>query len=228
MVLGFFTVVIMLLVAYAYWSEGLLTSCTMCINVFLAGLVTFAFFEPLADALDPMFADSFLHGWEDALCMMLLFVFTLGLLRLLTNTIDAIDLEYPPILLRAGGVVFGLATGYLASGVLVCILQTFPWHEHFMGFDARYDASAPGSGVRAILPPDRVWLALMQRAGAYAFANSEDEEAKEARTPYEQYVTFDKYSTFELRYSRYRRYNDERDPLPYTGEFDRQVHRRRK
>jgi hypothetical protein len=230
MILGFLTILIMTAVTYAFWREGLLTACTMCINVFLAGLIAFNFFEPLADVLDPMFAENFLHGYEDALCLMLLFGFTLGILRLLTNTIAAFDLEFPPVLLRAGGVVFGLATGYLASGFIVCVFQTLPWHENFMGFDPKIVPSS--QSARSILPPDRVWLALMQRAGAYTFANSVDEDVRDPGTPYERYVTFDKYATFELRYALYRRYNlrskddSEERPLTYQGEFDQQVHRR--
>src|SRR5262249_28608003 len=164
MLLGILTVLVMLVVTYAYWREGLLTACTMFVNVLLAGLVTFNFFEPIADALDPIFADNFLHGWEDAFSLMVLFAFTLGILRLLTNTIAISDLDFPPVLLRGGGVLFGLATGYLASGVLVCILQTLPWHENFMGFEYKLDPAAPASGIRQLLPPDRVWLGLMQRA----------------------------------------------------------------
>ena len=40
---------------------------------------------------------------------------------------------------------------------------------------------------------------------------------------YDRYVTFDKYGSFEMRYARYRRYGDNREPLPYLGEFDQQV-----
>src|SRR5437588_5078819 len=69
MLLGLLTILIMLAVAYAYWSEGLLTACTMCINMFLAGLVAFNFFEPIADALESIFADTFLRGWEDAVSL---------------------------------------------------------------------------------------------------------------------------------------------------------------
>jgi hypothetical protein len=227
MLLGFFTVAVMLIVAYAYWREGLLTACTMFVNVFLAGLVAFNFFEPLANLLEPAFADNFLRGWEDGLCLMVLFSLTLGFLRLVTNSIAPTDLHYPPVLLRAGGVFFGVATGYLASGIIICILQTLPWHEHFMGFEAKYDPSVVGGGMRNVLPPDRVWLALAQRAGAYAFANFEDEDVKEPQKREERYRTFDKYSTFELRYARYRRYNDDREALPDLGDFDRQVHRKR-
>ena len=45
--------------------------------------------------------------------------------------------------------------------------------------------------------------------------------------PYDLFITFDKHGTFELRYLRYRRYDDRRDPLPYFGELDAEIHRRR-
>src|SRR6266511_3694966 len=113
--LAFLTILIMLGVCYAYWREGLLTACCMFINVVLAGLVAFFFFEPLADELDALLQGSFLAGYEDCLCLILLFSVTLGLLRLATNTIAFTDLDSPPALLRGGGVVFGLLTGYLVS-----------------------------------------------------------------------------------------------------------------
>jgi hypothetical protein len=59
------------------------------------------------------------------------------------------------------------------------------------------------------MPSDRVWLALMHRAGLYAFANDTE--------------TFDPHGTFELRYARYRRI-DSSHPLQYYGEFDREVY----
>ncbi len=82
MLLGFLTVLIMAGVTYAFWREGLLTALTMTVNVVLSGLVAFAFFEPLAGVLGPMFAGSFLAGYEDALCLIFLFALSLGLLRL--------------------------------------------------------------------------------------------------------------------------------------------------
>ena len=83
--LVFLTVLIMLGVCYAYWHEGLLTACCMFVNVLLAGLVAFSVFEPIANELDPMLGGSFLEGYEDCLCLIVLFCLTLGLLRLATS-----------------------------------------------------------------------------------------------------------------------------------------------
>ena len=48
------------IVAYAFWREGPLTAFAMCVNVLLAGLLAFNFWEPIADLLDPAFSDTFL------------------------------------------------------------------------------------------------------------------------------------------------------------------------
>jgi hypothetical protein len=220
MLLGFLTIVIMLAVAYAYLREGVFTAFVMCCNVFLAGLVAFNFWEPLANQLDPALA-----GYEDILCLILLFSLTLGLLRAVTNSLSRTQIDFPPAVQRGGGAIFGLAAGYLVSAFLVCVLETLPWHENFMFFEWQYD-SGQESPLRAVLPPDRLWLATMHRAGAYAFSNNEDGKPGASSSLYDRYKTFDKYGTFSLRYARYRRYGDNRDAATYQGEFDREIHRR--
>src|SRR5262245_21888968 len=137
MLLGIFTVAIMAVVAYAHIREGLFTTFAMLVNVLLAGLVAFNFWEPIATGLEPAFAGTFLRGYEDSLCLVVLFCGTLALLRWLTNSLAPSEVEYYPVLLRGGSVAFGALTGYLASGFLICVLQTLPWHENFLYFDAK-------------------------------------------------------------------------------------------
>ena len=198
MPLALLTLVVMALVTYAFWREGLLTSLTTTVNVFLAGLAAFAFWEPLASALGPMFKDSFLQGYEDAFCLTALFAVSLGLLRLATNNLANAHLEYHPLMRQGGTVLFGLVTGYLASGFLICVLQTLPWHVNFLQFDYRVDKNPGGAKTPRVLPPDHAWLALMRGA----------------------LPDFDPDGTFEMRYARYRRYDDGREALPYKGEFE--------
>src|SRR5688500_3074640 len=111
-----YTLIFMAAVTWAFWQEGLLTNACACVNVFLSGLVSFNFYELLADQLEPMFQGSFLAGTEDFLSMALLFSGTLGLLRWTTGSLAPTDPEYHPILYRAGSVALGLLTGYLAGG----------------------------------------------------------------------------------------------------------------
>lgn len=206
--LGLFTLFMMAGVGYAHLREGLLTSLTMLCNVLIAGVITFNFFEPLADVLGPILRGMFLAGYEDLICMLGIFCISLAALRLATNTLAHVLVQFPPAVQRPGGFIVGMIVGYLTAGFLLCVLQTIPWHQNFLGFDYEYK-SGPENALRHYLPPDRVWLALMHRAGAYTFANQEDEvRARDSSSPYDRYKTFDQEGEFELRYARFRRHND--------------------
>ena len=214
----FFTILIMLIVAYAEFREGIFTAFTMLVNVILAGLIAFNFWEPLADLLDSSLRDSFLDGYQDLFLLIALFCVSLGLLRAATNNLANKQIAFPAVLQQFGAAGIGLLIGYLVTGFLLCALQTLPWHRNFMDFEPR---SRNEGEMRRILPPDRVWLALMHYAGANGFARSADNEA--ADSPFDRYPTFDRGGTFELRYWRYRRYSDKEGPLPYHGELDQEL-----
>jgi hypothetical protein len=192
--LTFLTVVIILILGYAFWQEGVLTSFTMVVNIFLSGLVAFNFWEPIAQQMESFFAGSFLAGTEDALTLFGIFAATLGVLRTVTNNLARRQVEYHPLLQRAGSVLCALVGGYLLAGFLLCAWQTLPLYEKFMGFDATVvDGS---QGIRRVMPPDRVWLAMMQRASRGPLIWSES-------------GTFDPDGSFELRYAKLRRLKEE-------------------
>lgn len=204
----FLSVAIMLAVGYAYAQEGLFTAATMFVNVVLAGLVTFNFYEPIAAELGGLFRRGFLKDYEDILALTLLFAVSLGVLRGVTNRLCPEIVEYPGAAQQAGGLAFGLLTGYLVSGFLVVAMQTLPWNQHFLGFERRSKDESP---LRRVLPADRVWLALMHRAGAYPFARIETPDKDrdpDLDEPHRTYQTFDRYGTFETNYLRLRRYPD--------------------
>jgi hypothetical protein len=213
--LSFMTILVMLIVAYAFFREGLFTACAMLVNVLLAGVITFNFWEPLAGVLDHTLDGTFLYGYQDFVVIMVLYAITLGALRALTHNLANTLIEFSPTLQQFGGAGMGLVTGYLLSGFLICALETLPWHKNFIDFEPK---TRTESEIRRMLPPDRIWLALMRHAGAYSFARAADNE--NAESPYDRYPTFDRGGTFELRYFRYRRYLDTADPLPYLGELD--------
>jgi uncharacterized membrane protein required for colicin V production len=192
MLLGFLTVVLMLVAAYAFWRQGVLPAFAMAVNVLLAGLIAFNFFEPIAAELDPMLTGSFLHGYEDSLCLIALFCLMLAFLRWAANALIHTTIEYHPALQQGGAVLFGLLTGYLVAGFLICVAQTLPFDEHFLKFDARVEANAPGAKVRRVMPPDRLWLSMMHRASKASLSWDDDS-------------AFDPDGSYELRYSRERR-----------------------
>src|SRR5262245_39867950 len=163
--LGFLSLLIIGAVAYAYFNEDLLTSFAMFFNVFLAGLVAFNFWEPLADHLEGQFQGTPLLGYEDALALVLLFCPLLAVLRLTVNSLSPELLGFPMALQQGGSIFFGLLAGYFVSGFLICMFQTLPLHENFSGFQPVF-----ATGFRRWIPPDRVWLAVMQRASIVSFS----------------------------------------------------------
>lgn len=216
-----FSILVILIVGYAHCREGLFIASTMLVNVLLSGLLTFTFWEPVADELDILFAGTMLAGYEDVFVLTLLFTVFLIVIRMISHKLVPVQTEFPGYVQQVGGGVFGLVTGYLVAGFLVCVLQTLPWHEHFLEFRPRAEGE---TGMRRVLPPDRVWLALMRYAGTQAFANRVERE--DAASPYDRYSTFDSAGTFELRFLRYRRFSESRLPLRYQGELDRELRKK--
>lgn len=189
-----FTVAVIGAVAYASSREGLLTAITTLINVVLAGLLAFNFYEPLANELESMVRGSLLAGFEDGIVLFGLFAGILGLLRVVTNNLANTELELPALFNQISSVAVAAVTGYLVAGFLVCLLQTLPWGENFLGFEYQVDPSAPK--IRSFLPPDRVWLGMMNRAGLGPLSQ-------------ESSTTFDPEGTFELRYGKLRRFKEQ-------------------
>lgn len=216
------TLVIMLAAAYAQYRNGLFTSIAMLMFVFVAGLVSFGFWEPLADLLDLAFQQNLrtLAGCEDFVVLMVLFCLTLFLLRLAYQYLAPEMIDEHGVLQHFGGAAIGLIMGYLLSGFLICAVQTLPLDERFMDFDP---PSSTEAGWRRIFPADRVWLAQMRHASTMPFSWKEDKN-----DPAGGPVTFDREATFELRYMRYRRSTESRPPLTYNGEFDREIGRQKK
>jgi hypothetical protein len=218
--LAFLTIVIMLAVAYAEFREGIFTSFAMLVNVVIAGVITFNFYEPLTSLTDSVVQGTFLDGYQDWFFLMLLFCLTLGLLRMATNNLTNQQIDFPAMANQFGGGVIGLLTGYLVAGFLLCVVATLPMHQNFMGF---YVRSASDAGFARYFPADRAWLSVMRHAGAYPFSRDPDNEG--AESPYDSHPTFDRSGTFELRYYRYRRYSDTEGPLPYQGELNEELKR---
>jgi len=188
--LSIYTLLFIAAVSYAFWQEGLLTNACSCFNVLFSGLIAFNLYEPVADALDPMFHNSFMDGTEDFLSLLLLFCVSLGLLRMMAGSLAPTDPEYHPILYRAGSVPLGALTGYLAGGFMVCAITTLPFQRGFLDYEE--NPTAEKAAIAKVLPGDRVWLAMMHRAG-------------NANLNWDGDPTFDPKGNWQLRYSRHRR-----------------------
>lgn len=215
------TIAVMLAVAYAQYRNGLFTSIYLLMAVLVSGLVAFGFWEPMADAVDQSLQRSLsaVRGCEDFIVLSILFGACLFGFRLAHQKLAPEMIDEHGALQHFGAAAVGLMTGYFVAGFLVCAMQTLPLDEKFLDFEPR---TANEGGLRSLFPPDRVWLALMRNASAAPLGWKEDKNEVGST------VVFDREGTFELRYLRYRRAPENKSPLPYSGEFDRELGKRKK
>lgn len=203
------TVIFMLILGIAYWRAGVFTAFCMFASILLAGVITFNFWEPLANLLEPALKDTPIKGFEDFIVMAGLFIVTLLILRVVVNLLNSHRIEYHAVLDQFGGAFVGLLAGYFLSGFLICAVETLPLHENFLGFEPK---SEKDSILRAVMPSDRAWLALMRQVGSGAFGRRLNPVPDED-LPYGPYHTFDPKENFEERYRYLRRHGNNRPPL---------------
>ena len=198
-VLELLTIAMMLSLAGLQARAGLFGAVVLFTNVLVASFLAFNFWEPLARGLGAL--SPRIDPYADAIWLTALFALILVLLRLLTSYVAPRALTLPARVQHVGGAVVGLCTGYLVAGVVICVLQTLPLPQRFLGYDAE-----AGSAIGA---PERTWLALVHRASGVVFDAAGDEER-----------WFDADGSFSARYARYRRTRDGNSgPLANHGEF---------
>jgi len=182
---------IMLLVlgiAYAIFAEGLWGSALMFFNVLFSSLLAFNCYEPLAGMIASSLPD--VAGFADTFCLMLIFLISLILMRVMTGKLAPKLIRVPPILKILGGLTFGLLTGVLTMGFILVAFNTAPVHRQvfsafgyekkppFLGFFqvssgqafARYGYAPDPSGKYGdarVFDPEGLWLIDHQNARPY-------------------------------------------------------------
>jgi hypothetical protein len=187
------TLIVIIVVVLMMINEGLLTAITTCVNVVLAGMVSFSFYEPLAAYLETSL--TFMADYVDAVAMAGLFMLAMGLLRMITNQLGNEEAEMSALFQQVMTGLVSAVTGYLMAGFLTVMLSTMPVTETFMGHDP---AAHPEKleGLQHVVPPDRVWLGLMHGLGAGPFSQDD-------------WRTFDPDGTWPMRHARQRRIKEQ-------------------
>ena len=198
---------IFLIVAAAMWFQGLWNSVVTLINLLLAMMLAFNYFEPLADLIDKQ--DRSYTYLVDFLALWGLFVLSFGLLRLFTDMLSRKRVVFR-LLDRNGRAQHPGALGRLVvCRFHLCQLHTAPLGPHPMGFQ-----QTPTSGNFLGMAPGRGWLAFMQSRSRGALSRGESDAAKRSPLSEDQNVNvriFDPESRFILKYYQ-RRKNFESEP----------------
>lgn len=165
--LNIFVLVIIALIVSMTLTEGLWGNFLSMINAIFAAIIATNLFEPAADFMDGQ-APSLTYYW-DFLMLWLIFAFSFGILRSITDQISTTRVRFKMPVEASGRILFGLITAWVVVCLFIFSLHTAPLvRNHFGGaFGKSPDAS------NFFLDPDRLWLGFMQSRSKGAFATSE-------------------------------------------------------
>lgn len=160
MILSLIAALFVLLIA-AFWAfQGVFSSAIMLLETIAAVMIAFGFYEPLAGVL----ADK-IPEYHAAVALVLIFVVTLVVLRVLTDKYIGTGMQFPMIVDRAGGGLLGLLTGLLVIGVALIGIQMLPVGPELLGFQ-RISPAAPKVRHSVWLNPDGFTVGIVNLLSA--------------------------------------------------------------
>ncbi len=148
---------------YALMSEGLWGAALMFFDVLFAALITFNFYEPLAKLLAGV--HSVVAPFADMVCMLSIFVVSVLLLRLTTETLAPAMVRFPTPVYHAGRLVFAFGASAVTFAIILLALETAPVHKKVL-YVYDYQAAPPFK-----MGLDRQWLGFFQYTTGLVFAD---------------------------------------------------------
>jgi hypothetical protein len=191
---------IFLMCVAALWFQGLWSNVVTLINLLLAMMLAFNYFEPVAKQLDGL-EPSFTYLW-DFIALWGLFALSFGLLRLVTDMLSRTRVAFDFWVETVGRSITAVWIAWLFIGFICATMHTAPLGPHPLGFQ-----NTPKSGNFLGMAPDRYWLGFMQSRSRGALSRGESDRAK--LSPLEQDKNaqvriFDPESRFILKYYQRR------------------------
>lgn len=191
---------IFLMCVAALWFQGLWSNVVTLINLLLAMMLAFNYFEPVAKQLDGL-EPSLIYLW-DFVALWGLFALSFGLLRAVTDVLSRTRVAFDFWVETVGRSITAVWIAWLFIGFVCATMHTAPLEPHPLGFQ-----KTPKSGNFLGMAPDRHWLGFMQSRSRGAFSRGESDRAK--MSPLEQDKNapvriFDPESRFILKYYQRR------------------------
>ncbi|MBM4089969.1 MAG: hypothetical protein FJ276_11195 [Planctomycetes bacterium] len=206
--LNLILLLIFVLIAFVLWFQGLWSNVVTLINLLIAMMLAFNYFEPLATLLENQNMRSYTYLW-DFLILWGVFVLSYGLLRAATDFVSRKRVVFNFWVEKIGSGVVAAWVAWLFIGFTCASLHTAPLGPHPMGFQ-----KTPTSAEFLGFSPGRYWLAFMQSRSRGAFSRGESDGTKRSPLEKDKDVNariFDPESTFILRYHQ-RRVDFEQQP----------------
>ena len=200
-------VVLILGITYALASEGLWGAALMFFNVLFAGLIAFNCYEPLAGLLAQNV--SRMAGFADSVCLMGIFIVSLLLLRLATETLAPTMIRFPAALYHIGRWVFGLAAASLMMSIVLLAFHTSPVHKKMFYGAYDYERKPPfGMGL------DWFWLGFFQYNTGQIFARYAEANRPDPFGAYGNARVFDPRGSWLIDHQNARPYGEGTVPPP--------------
>lgn len=163
MILSLIAVIFILLIA-AFWAfQGLFSSAIMFVETLVAAMVAFGFYH----AVHGLWAAQ-LPDYGEPLALVLLFVATLTILRVATDSLIPGNVQFPLPVDRAGGGLLGFLSGMIIVGTVLVAVQMLPLGGSVLGFE-RYTKASPPVRQSIWLNPDGFVVGFMDMTSTGRF-----------------------------------------------------------
>jgi hypothetical protein len=204
-VIDLVVIVLSLGILYALASEGLWGAALMSLNILFSILLALNFYEPLAGAIAGM--GEWATGYADTFSLLIIFVVSLWILRITTDSIAPTMVRFPMPVYHLGRLVFGAFGSVLTIAFLLLAFHTSPVHKKMFGvIDYKY---APPYGMGW----DHRLLGFFQATTGQVFARFDQEQ----NDPYGQYFNaniFDRKGEWLIVHQNARPYGKDTVPEP--------------
>ena len=148
------------------WNEGMWNNCITLINVLLAALLAWNYFEPVADFLEKKMP-SFTYTL-DFLSLWFVFFLAYIVLRAVTDTLSKTQVKFKMPVEQTGRVLSVIAIGWIMVCLTLASLHTAPLARTAIrgGFQPE-----PMANNFLGMAPDRMWLGYLQHRSKTALSS---------------------------------------------------------
>jgi hypothetical protein len=155
----------------ARWFQGLWSNVVTLVNLLLAMMLAFNYFELVATQLDGL-EPSYTYLW-DFIALWGLFALSFGVLRAMTDMLSRTRVAFDFWVETVGRSITAVWIAWLFIGFICATMHTAPLGPHPLGFQR-----TPKAGNFLGMAPDRQWLGFMQSRSRGALSRGESDPAK--------------------------------------------------
>src|SRR5437764_14302834 len=130
MILSIVTLILVGLIAYFHYLQGLLSGLISAVLALVAAAIAITFYEPLAE----MLSGGKFNDTAQGICLIALFAIVYLIGRLLFDKLVPGNIRLPHIVAAIGGALGGLVAGLFAMGIVPIALQTMPFGPSIAGY----------------------------------------------------------------------------------------------